>query len=179
MSEPAEKSAISVRSADITVAVIIFIIGAVVVWDSYRSGASWAADGPETGYFPFYIGLILCVASLVNIVNAVLDAKRQANQAAHDPSFVSVTSLKAVFSVLIPTTIYIALIGGIAPIPGLGIYVASAIFIAAFMVWLGKYSWLKSISVGVAVPLVFFFMFEIWFKVPLPKGPLEAMLGLD
>lgn len=175
MSEPVEKSAISVRSADVVTAVIIFIIGAIVVWDSYRSGAGWAADGPETGYFPFYIGLILCAASIVNIVNAV----RKSNQEAGDASFVSVTSLKAVFSVLIPTTVYIALIGGIGPVPGLGIYVSSVIFIAIFMLWLGKYSWVKSLSVGVAVPFVFFLMFEIWFKVPLPKGPLEAMLGLD
>jgi len=24
---------------------------------------------------------------------------------------------------------------------------------------------------------VFFLMFEVWFKVPLPKGPLEAAFG--
>jgi putative tricarboxylic transport membrane protein len=172
VSEPVEKSAVSMRMADAVTAIIIFVIGAIVVWDSYRSGAKWTSEGPETGYFPFYIGLILCVASIVNIINAF----RQTN--ARD-SFVSVSSLKAVFSVLIPTTIYVALINGIGPIPGLGIYVASAIFIAAFMIWLGKYSWLKSVSVGVAVPFVFFLMFEVWFTVPLPKGPLEAMLGLD
>jgi hypothetical protein len=35
------------------------------------------------------------------------------------------------------------------------------------------------VPVSVAVNVVFFLMFEIWFKVPLPKGPLEAALGLN
>jgi hypothetical protein len=80
---------------------------------------------------------------------------------------------------MVPTVIYVVAIGGIGAIPGIGIYVASAIFIAVFMLWLGKYGWGKTVSVSLAVPIVFFLMFEIWFKVPLPKGPLEAMLGLN
>jgi hypothetical protein len=70
-------------------------------------------------------------------------------------------------------------IDGIGPIPGLGIYVPSIVFIAVFMVWLGKYKWLKTLVVSVCTVAVFFVMFEVWFKVPLPKGPLEAALGLN
>jgi putative tricarboxylic transport membrane protein len=175
LSDSAEKSAASVRTVDICTAVVIFILGSIVVWDSYRLGAGWASDGPEAGYFPFYIGLILCIASLINIVNAL----RAKNKEEGDASFVSVASLKTVMSVLIPTIVYICLIGGIGPIPGLGIYVASAVFIAMFMLWLGKYKWMLTAIVSLSVPIVFFLMFEIWFKVPLPKGPLEAMFGLD
>jgi putative tricarboxylic transport membrane protein len=170
-----EKSAVTVRTVDVLTAVIIFSLGAIVCWDSYRIGAGWAIDGPEAGYFPFYIGLILCVASVVNFINAL----RKANKAEGDASFVSVTSLKTVCAVLIPTIVYVCLIGGIGPIPGLGIYVASTIFIAMFMLWLGKYRWPLTLAVSVSVPIVFFLMFEIWFNVPLPKGPFEALIGLD
>ena len=55
----------------------------------------------------------------------------------------------------------------------LGLYLASAIYIALFMVLLGKYSWLRSVLVGFAVSVVFFLMFEVWFKVPLFKGELD------
>jgi hypothetical protein len=112
---------------------------------------------------------------VVNIVNAL----REKSVAEGGESFVSGESLRMVMSVMVPTVVYVAAIGGIGPIPGLGIYVASVIFIAIFMLWLGKYGWGKTLAVSVAVPVVFFVMFEIWFKVPLPKGPLEAMLGLD
>jgi len=175
LNNASEKSAVRVRTVDIATAVIIFSLGAIVCWDSYRLGAGWATDGPESGYFPFYIGLILCAASVINFVNAL----RVENQADGDASFVSIASLKMVCSVLIPTIIYVALIGGVGPIPGLGIYVASAIFVAMFMRWLGKYRWPLTLAVSVSVPIVFFLMFEIWFNVPLPKGPLEAMIGLD
>jgi len=73
--------------------------------------------------------------------------------------------------VVVPTAIYVALI------PYIGIYVASALLIAAFMKWLGKYHWVTSIAVAVVVPILTFLMFEIWFLVPLPKGPLENFLG--
>ena len=76
-------------------------------------------------------------------------------------------------AVLVPGAIYVAAIGWI------GIYVASAMFIAFFMRWLGKYAWWKVAAVSIGTVVAFFFIFEIWFKVPLPKGPLEALLGLD
>lgn len=170
-----ERSAASVRTADLVTAALIFTLGAVVVWDSYRLGSKWASDGPESGYFPFYIGLILCISSLINFVNAL----RLKSVEDLGESFVSYASLKMVLSVILPSIVYVAAIGGIGPIPGIGIYAASAIFIGVFMLWLGKYGWGKTLGVGTAVPVVFFVMFEIWFKVPLPKGPLEAMLGLN
>jgi putative tricarboxylic transport membrane protein len=173
MSQPEEKSAVSTRTVDIVVAMLFLMLGAVVMWDSARLGSKWGSDGPEAGYFPFYIGLILCIAAVVNGVQALRD------KAAKADSFVSVSSLKMVLSVLIPTTVFVALIDGIGPVPGLGIYVASVLFVIGFMRWLGKYSWLKSVVVAIGVAVFFFLMFEVGFKVPLPKGPLEAALGLD
>ena len=83
-----EKSAVSVKVMDATTAIIIFLIGAVVIWDSSRLGAKWGSDGPEAGYFPFYIGLILCIASLVNFYSAIREKGSD--------SFVSVSSLKMI-----------------------------------------------------------------------------------
>ena len=171
MEAPEEKSAASVKTVDAFTAIVIFLFGAVVIWDSWRLGAKWGPDGPEAGYFPFYIGLILCIASVINFIGAFREKSAD--------SFVSSSSLKMIMSVMIPTIIYVGLIGGVGPVPALGIYVASAIFIALFMKWLGKYAWPMTIGVSIGVPVVFFLLFEIWFKVPLPKGPLEAALGLN
>lgn len=170
MEKTEEKSAASVKVVDAVTAIAIFLIGALVIWDSWRLGAKWGSDGPEAGYFPFYIGLILCVSSVVNFVAAIREKSGE--------SFVSASSMKMILSVMIPTIVYVGLIGGVGPIPALGIYVASTIFITLFMKWLGKYAWPITIAVSVGVPVVFFLLFEIWFKVPLPKGPLEAAFGL-
>jgi hypothetical protein len=155
------------KSAELATAAFIFALGAVVIYDSVRLGARWGDDGPQPGYFPFYIALIMCLASVVNFALA-LRAKPQA-----DKPFVEVGQLKLVLAVLIPSIIYVAAISW------LGIYLSSALFIGFFMRWLGKYVWWKLIAVSLATSAVFFLIFEIWFKVPLPKGPIESLLGLN
>ena len=148
------------------VAALFFALGALVMWDSVRLGARWAEDGPQAGYFPFYIGLFICIAATVNFV-AGLGLKGEANR-----TFVETGQLTLVLVVLVPAAIYVALIGW------LGIYVTSAVFIAFFMRWLGKYAWWKVAAVSIGTSVVFYLIFEVWFLVPLPKGPLEEMLGL-
>jgi len=147
-------------------ALVIFAIGALIVIDSLRIGARWGADGPQTGYFPFYVALMVCLASAWNVLAALL-MKREANT-----TFVARGQLKLVLAVLVPTVVFVGLVGWI------GLYVAGALFIGFFMRWLGKYAWWKVGAVGVGVMVVLFFIFERWFLVPLPKGPLERLLGL-
>ena len=155
------------KSAEMAVAAFIFLLGAIVIYDSARLGARWGDDGPQAGYFPFYIGLMLCASSAVNLALALLNRRDQ------DRTFVEVGQLKLVLTVLIPSAIYVGLIGWT------GIYVASAVYVAFFMRRLGKYPWWKVAAVSIGNSVAFFLIFEIWFKVPLPKGPVEALLGLD
>jgi hypothetical protein len=169
MSETPESSGtasggISMRTMEIVVAVILFGIGALVVYDSHRLGSSWGSDGPEAGYFPFYIGSIICISSAVIFVQAIFGkaAKRHA-------IFVEWQPLRQVLAVLIPAALYVL---GIQII---GLYVASAIYIAVFMHWLGKYNWAKSIALAVAVSAAAFATFEIWFQVPLYKGAFDPL----
>jgi hypothetical protein len=158
-------SVLSTKAADIVVALILIGVGLVVVIDSLRLGIGWDTDGPKAGYFPFYTGLLIVASSAGTILVTLLRRGKA------DGSFVNREQLGHVLKVLVPSAIYVALIGVI------GIYVSSALFIGIFMRWLGRFRWHIIIPVSIAVPLFLFFMFEIWFKVPLPKGPLEDMLG--
>jgi len=161
------RAAFRQKSAEIVVAALFLVVGALVVYDSLRLGAKWADDGPEAGYFPFIIGVIICIASAINFA-AVFAWARDT-----DRTFVEVGQLKMVLAVLVPTSIYVALIGP------LGIYVASILFIGFFMRWLGKYEWWKLAAVSIGNSVFFFVIFEVWFKIPLPKGPIENWLGLS
>lgn len=163
--EKAGGALVSKRGADIVVALILAGIGGVVIIDSLRLGTGWAAEGPQSGYFPFYIGLLL-VATSLGTIGVGLFGRAQSREA-----FVEHEQFRDVLKVLVPTAVFVALIGLI------GIYVASALFIGAFMRWLGRFSWLTIVLVSVAVPVSLFLLFEIWFLVPLPKGPLEDFLG--
>jgi putative tricarboxylic transport membrane protein len=167
-----QQAAFSQKSAEVAVAALFFILGAITVWDSVRLGANWGSDGPEAGYFPFYIGALVCLSSLVNLAYVLLNRKLAGK------GFVERGQLRLVLSVLLPALVYVVLIGGVGPWNGLGIYVASAIFVAFFMRWLGEYAWWKVAAVSIGNSVAFYLIFEIWFLVPLPKGPLEQALGL-
>jgi hypothetical protein len=164
--EPSGEAArgIRARTAEIVVAVILFVFGGLVVYDSHRLGSSWGADGPEAGYFPFYIGAIICVSALVILWQALF-GRVSRSQAI----FVEWKALLQVLSILVPALVYVL------AIQILGLYIASALYIAAFMIWLGKYSWLKSVLLGVAVSAVAFVTFEVWFQVPLYKGAFDLL----
>ena len=167
MSEgPGGRPAFGVKSAEIALALFFVALGGIVIYDSLRLGAKWADDGPQAGYFPFYVGALICLASVANLVAAARVG------AGKGKAFVEVGQLKLVLAVLVPTAIYVGLIKWI------GLYVASAVFVAFFMRWLGKYPWWKTAAVSIGNSVVFFLIFEVWFKIPLPKGPLETLLRI-
>jgi len=159
------RGGISMKSAEVFVAAVMLAFGLVVAIDSYRLGAQWGSDGPQSGYFPFYIGVIIVIAAAVTLVQSLLA------KAEDSGLFVEWRMLKPVMAVLVPAVVYVL---GVQLI---GIYVASAIYIAVFMVWLGSYSWLKAVVVSVLINASFYLMFEIWFKVPLFRGAYD-LLGL-
>lgn len=146
-------------------AAILFLVGVVMMIDNHRIGAGWAPDGPESGYFPFRIGVILCIASVVVLLRSLFGKERKREIFVHRKKF------KLVLLVLLPTLLYVLAIEFI------GIYVASTLFIGAFMRVMDKYSWAKTLVISFGTSLVLFWLFEMQFLVPLPKGPLEALFG--
>lgn len=157
------EAAISRRSAEIAVGVIVAAFGLLAIVSNYLLGAGWAEDGPQAGYFPMRMGVAIFIASIFVILQAYRKNDRSA--------FVERGQLKLVATVLLPLIVYIAAIRFI------GIYLASALFIGIFMSLVGKFSWWKAAVAGIGINLVLFWVFEIMFKVPLPKGPLEHLLG--
>ena len=158
--------ALRTRWAELMVALLLVAIGAVVIIDSLRVGVSWGDDGPKAGYFPHFVGWILAIAGAWIVFQTLRNWRGRAQEV-----FVTFARLQPVLTVLIPTIAYVALIAGV------GIYVASAVYITAFMIWQGKFAVWKALLVGIAVPVAVFLLFEVWFLVPLPKGPLEHLLG--
>ena len=154
---------IATNVVEAVVAAILLLIGIVVVVESRKLGAGWTSDGPGSGYFPFLIGMLILIASVGMLFESLLGKKKNTS------TFVDTVQLKRVLSVLVPALFYVLAVAF------LGLYVASTVYIALFMVILGKYSWVKSALIALAVNVLFFFMFEVWFKVPLFKGSLDPL----
>jgi hypothetical protein len=151
------------RTADIIVAAVLMLVGGVVIYDAVRLGIGWGSSGPGSGFFPFWLALIMlgtCVAILVQTLRGT----------SHRP-FVSRAAAGPVLAVLLPATGMVVLTGGV------GLYVATALYMAFYMRWIGRHSWPVTVGLALAIPVATFFVFERWFLVPMPKGALEAWLG--
>ncbi len=154
-----------VRWPELLVAVFLMVLAVLVITDSMRVGIGWADDGPKAGYFPFYIGILLLASSSWVALTTLLQWRKLTQ------SFVEREAFSGVVAVAWPSLVYVGLIAF------LGIYVASVVLIAYFMKRHGKYGGASTAGVSIGVMAVFFVVFERWFLVPLPKGPLEALFG--
>lgn len=152
------------RWVEVGVAAFTALFGLIVVIGSVQVGINWGLEGPRAGFFPFYVALMILGASVFNLM--------QSFRMPRERLFAEWGQLRQVLAVVIPTAVYVAVV------PSIGIYLASMLLIAVFMKWLGRYGWGLVLGVSIGVPVIFFVMFEWWFLVPLPKGPIEDFLGL-
>jgi hypothetical protein len=151
------------RAAEIVTTSILILLGGFVLVDAMRLGVDWGSAGPRSGFFPFWLALIMIVTCAVILAQAAMSGRTK--------SFVSREQLGPVLKVLWPATAAVALMHFV------GLYVASALYMRFYMRWVGRHSWVAVVTVAIGIPIGCFLVFEKWFLVPMPKGPLEAWLG--
>jgi hypothetical protein len=158
-------SVVGARSVNIVVYVLLIGLAALLGYDNWQTGAGWAPEGPQAGYFPFYLSLLLAGASLFGLFSAVGGGSLRGE------SFVSRDQLRRVMQVFVPTLLFCL------ATEWLGLYVASFLLIAGFMVFIGHIALWKSLLTAVVFSVAMFVTFDIAFDVIMPKGPLEAWFG--
>ena len=167
-------SFISRRTAELATSVAVALTGAVVVAESLTHDIGWNESGPGSGYFPFRVGLLLIAAASIQAVQGLRGAgsASHGSHASGPASFVTRDELRRSLSVFWPMA---ALVVAMFP---LGCYLPSGVYLAWMMRRHGGYSWLLSVAYGAAVMVAFFLVFDLWFRVPLAKGPLEALFSI-
>ena len=153
------------RTVETTTLAIVLVFASLMAWDNWRAGAGWEATGPQAGYFPFWVAVILALACIFGIVKEIrVRAQPQG-------PFVTRNQFRRVMQVFIPTLLYVPVT------QWLGLYVASFILIAGFMAVVGRIAWWKSVLTALIFSVAMFATFDIAFDVIMPKGPLERALG--
>jgi len=151
------------RAAELVTASVLIFLGGIVLFDAVRLGFGWGPDGPRSGFFPFWLAFIMVVTCAVILI--------QAARGDRGKSFVSREQLDSVLKVLWPAVAAVALMRFA------GLYVASALYLGFYMRWVGRHSWVTVVLIALGIPIGCFLVFEKWFLVPMPKGPLEQWLG--
>ena len=156
---------VAARSVDIAVSLLLLGLACLLGWDSWRTGMSWADDGPQAGYFPFYLSVLMGAASVYGLVTALIA------RAAESEAFVLRDQFGRVLQVFVPTLLFCIVT------QFLGLYVASFVLIAGFMWWIGRISAWASLLTAFLFTAAMFVTFDLAFDVIMPKGPLEAAFG--
>jgi putative tricarboxylic transport membrane protein len=153
------------RNVEIVTMLLLLAFAGLMAFDNWRTGMGWASDGPQAGYFPFYLSMILGAASLYGLVVNVM------RRTSEDMPFVNRDQFRRVLQVLIPTCLFCLVT------QWLGIYVASLLLVTGFMRYVGRIAWWKSLVTGIIFTLAMFITFDVAFDVIMPKGPVEALFG--
>jgi hypothetical protein len=165
LAAPDDRSVVGARTVHIVVYLILVALAALLAWDNWRTGMAWEADGPQAGYFPFYLSVILGTACLFGLFFQLRA------QTAAEGGFVTRNQLRRVMQVFVPTLLFCVLM------QWLGLYVASFFLIAGFMRIVGRMARWKSLLAGFLFSIIMFVTFDVAFDVIMPKGPLEALFG--
>lgn len=158
-------SVVSSGTIEIVVCLLLLALATTLGYDNWRTGASWDSTGPEPGYFPFYLSVILGGSSLYGLSAALLA------RCTSSETFVTRAQARRVLAVFIPTLLFCFVT------QFLGLYVASLLLIAGFMRVVGKIALWKSLLTAFLFTAIMFVTFDIAFDVIMPKGPLEAAFG--
>jgi putative tricarboxylic transport membrane protein len=158
-------SVTSTRTVDVVVSLLLVVLAAALGYDNWKTGIGWDSTGPEPGYFPFYLSVVLAGASLYGLGAAYLSRREAAE------TFVTRAQARRVLAVFVPTLLFCLVT------QFLGLYVASFVLIAGFMRAVGKIALWKSLLTAFLFTALMFVTFDIAFDVIMPKGPLEAAFG--
>jgi len=157
------------RVLDLVTAALLMLLSGIVIYDALRLGAGWGIEGPQSGFFPFWLAALLAAVSIV----LFFQTWRRRSQ---EP-FVTVERFAPVLKVLGPLAGFVVLTDPPGPWSGLGLYLAAGLYLGFYMRWVGRHDWRTVVALATAVPVITFIIFETWFLVPMPKGPVEAWLG--
>lgn len=146
---------------------VILLVGALGLLGSAELDTGWASDGPQAGYFPFRVSVILIGAAALVVVNAW--------RARGTLAKVRVIDREGGRRVL---RFGLPVLGMVAVAQWLGLYVAMALYLLVAIHWVGGRRLATALAVALGVTVASFVVFEKWFGVPLLKGPLEPLLGL-
>jgi putative tricarboxylic transport membrane protein len=157
------------RVADAITAALLMLLSAVVIYDALRLGFGWGSEGPQSGFFPFWLAALLALASIVLFLQALRNRSGE--------PFVTRDRFVPVLQVLGPLAGFVILTDPPGPWSGLGLYVAAGLYLGFYMRWVGRHDWRTVVALATVVPVISFIIFETWFLVPMPKGPVEAWIG--
>lgn len=165
MSEITPRQLLSRKSMELAFAGILAVGGIVMMVGAHEMDIGWSGSGPEAGYFPFRIGVLILACALFVFTREML-------RPGDGQGFLTPAEAVNVAKFALPLLALTALI------PWIGLYLAAFAYLLFAIGVMGANRWPKTLAIAVLAPLIVFMLFEFGFRTPLPKGPLGPWLGM-
>jgi putative tricarboxylic transport membrane protein len=134
------------RVLDVITAALLMLLSAIVIYDALRLGYGWGAEGPLSGFFPFWLAALLAAVSIVLLVQALRHRSQK--------PFVTRERFLPVLQVLGPLAGFVVLTDPPGPWSGLGLYVAAGLYLGFYMRWVGRHDWRTIVAHATVVPVI-------------------------
>lgn len=155
------------RRAEFVTALIMAAFSIYLMFKSAELPVGWVSgEGPGGGAFPFWLSAMMlgsCVWILFNWY------RRTTPPSQSDEPFMDSYALRSFVLAAGGVTAMIALVHVI------GIYGSVPLFLIYYIRFLGRHSWVTTLSIAIGATLVAFFFFDVALRIVLPKGYLEPL----
>ncbi len=154
------------KAADNLVAVALLVLGLIVGIDSFRMGAGWGMEGPQGGFFPFVLSLLMIGGCVV----IMRQAMKGTSSVKGSKPFVPEGGMRPVLTVCIPA------VGMVLATEVIGLYLSAMIYLLLYIRIVGEFRWRTVLLVSIPIPIAFYIAFEKLFLIPMPMGWFGAYI---
>lgn len=147
--------------ADLAVAVAFMVVAALIIQQGVKLGPGWGDSGPEPGFFPFSLAMLMGLGGLAIVIQGVIHGVRRTASSAFFEDREEITEL---FRVGVPIA------AAIAAVPVFGLYLMTALYTWLFSWWHGRFRWYSSVFAGVVIPVVMYAILDQGLRIPMPRS---------
>lgn len=152
-----ELQRLTIRAAEVVAGAGFVVVAMVVLVETIKLGPGWGRDGPQPGFFPFILAVVIGLGGLGTLVQGLRSADSR-------PFFEVRQEMVDLAQVGIPLAL------AIASIPFLGLYIMAVLYVGLFTAWYGRFRWYLSFPAGLVLAGTLYWGLERGFLISMPKS---------
>ena len=148
---------VTIKTVEIGAALLLLALGSLIFYESLQLGAGWSYSGPQPGFFPMLMTVLIVVGSVIVLVTAI---RTRAGETFFEVS----QEVVDLFKVGAPILVSVALLRP------LGIYIVSGLYLGFFMIYYGKFKWWWSLFGAIVLPTILWLLLRQAFNLSMPTS---------
>jgi putative tricarboxylic transport membrane protein len=147
---------LTIRGADLGASVVFLALAALVIVEGLRLGAGWDERGPQAGFFPFWLAILMAFGACAAFIQAL---RRRFDTRFFEQREEWVELAR----------VGVPLAAAIVVIPWTGLYVSTFLYVWLFAWWYGSFRWWTTLAGSVVFTGLLYFTLTTM-RIPMPHS---------